>query len=313
MTTKNIDSKIKSLIFSSNTNLIYKNVKKGEILEEDYEDLQTIKDFINDKERNKRTKVKNNIDVYYIGGIPEEMQIFLEKLLNLISLHFNINIRIQGELMVEKVKNKKQYRIYNLNKDLCWCINAQNKSKKVERLQIYKENKNFITELNTGDLLGMLLNFRQKSTLTVLGITAYNIFNSDLPDDTIMGYSCGNGASVVSLTECFDNKLKNINLKYKNAFFEMVKTSLHELCHTFGIDHCVEYHCIMNSQSLKESYKNPIYFCPICLYKLYVGLNLDLEKRFNELYHFYVNNGMEESAIWVKNRINLWNHDKSKQ
>ena len=313
MATKNIDSKIKSLIFSSNTNLIYKNVKKGEILEEDYEDLQTIKDFINDKERNKRTKVKNNIDVYYIGGIPEEMQIFLEKLLNLISLHFNINIRIQGELMVEKVKNKKQYRIYNLNKDLCWCINAQNKSKKVERLQIYKENKNFITELNTGDLLGMLLNFRQKSTLTVLGITAYNIFNSDLPDDTIMGYSCGNGASVVSLTECFDNKLKNINLKYKNAFFEMVKTSLHELCHTFGIDHCVEYHCIMNSQSLKESYKNPIYFCPICLYKLYVGLNLDLEKRFNELYHFYVNNGMEESAIWVKNRINLWNHDKSKQ
>ena len=159
----------------------------------------------------------------------------------------------------------------------------------------------------------MLLNFRQKSTLTVLGITAYNIFNSDLPDDTIMGYSCGNGASVVSLTECFDNKLKNINLKYKNAFFEMVKTSLHELCHTFGIDQCVEYHCIMNSQSLKESYKNPIYFCPICLYKLYVGLNLDLEKRFNELYHFYVNNGMEESAIWVKNRINLWNHDKSKQ
>ena len=313
MATKNIDSKMKSLIFSSNTNLIYKNVKKGEILEEDYEDLQTIKDFINDKERNKRTKVKNNIDVYYIGGIPEEMQIFLEKLLNLISLHFNINIRIQGELMVEKVKNKKQYRIYNLNKDLCWCINAQNKSKKVERLQIYKENKNFITELNTGDLLGMLLNFRQKSTLTVLGITAYNIFNSDLPDDTIMGYSCGNGASVVSLTECFDNKLKNINLKYKNAFFEMVKTSLHELCHTFGIDHCVEYHCIMNSQSLKESYKNPIYFCPICLYKLYVGLNLDLEKRFNELYHFYVNNGMEESAIWVKNRINLWNHDKSKQ
>ena len=44
------------------------------------------------------------------------------------------------------------------------------------------------------------------------------------------------------------------------------------------IDHCVEFHCIMNSQYVKQSYKNPIYFCPICLCKLYIGLNLDLEK-----------------------------------
>ena len=167
--------------------------------------------------------------------------------------------------------------------------------------------------LSNNHINGMLLNFKQKSTLTVLGLTAYNIFNPDLPDDSIMGFSCGNGASVFSLTECFDNKIKTINLKNKNAFFEMIKTSLHELSHTFGIDHCVEYHCIMNSQYVKESYKNPIYFCPICLSKLYVGLNLDLEKRFNDLYQFYENNNMKESADWVKNRINLWNKDKMKK
>ena len=256
--------------------------------------------------------MKNNIDVYFIGSLPKEFQIFVEKLLKLISIHFSINIRIQGELMLEKVKNKNQYRLYNIKQDLYYIINTQYKKKKIERLQIYTDKNNMITELNSGNIIETLINFIKKSTLTVLGITAYNIYNPDIPDDTIMGYSCGDGTSIVSLTECFDNKIKDINIKNKNAFFEMIKTCLHELPHTFGIDHCVEYHCILNSQYVKESYKNPIYFCPICLCKLYVGLNLNLEKRFNELYQFYINNDMEPSALWIKNRINLWNKDKKK-
>ena len=312
MSKNQIDPKIESLIFSSNVNKIYKSVKNGALLEEDFEDVQTVKDFINDKDRNKRTKMKNYIDVYFIGSLPQEFQIYAEKLLNLISIHFSINIRIQGELMVEKVKNKKQYKLYNLKQDLYYIVNSQYKKKKIERLQIYKENNNMITELNSGNIIEILINFKKKSSLTVLGLTAYNIFNPDIPEDTIMGFSCGDGTSVVSLTECFDNKIKDLNIRNKNAFFEMIKTSLHELPHTFGIDHCVEYHCIMNSQYVKESYKNPIYFCPICLCKLYVGLNLDLEKRFINLYQFYINNDMEASAKWIQNRLNLWNKDKLK-
>ena len=313
MAKNQLNSKIESLIFSSNPNKIYKKIKKGAILEEDFEDVQTINDFINDKERNKKTKLRNNIDVYYIGVLPQEFQTISEKLLNLISIQFSVNIRIQGELMVEKIYRKNQYKIYNLTKDIYYCINSQkNKIKKEERLQIYKENSNLIVELNSGEILDMLINFRNKTTLMILGLTAYNIFNPDIPNDTIMGFSSGDGASIVSLTECYDNKLKDVVTRNKNAFFEMVKTSLHELCHTIGIDHCVDYHCIMNSQYVKESYKNPIYFCPICLCKLYVGFNLNLEKRFNDLYQFYVNNNMEESALWIKNRINLWNKDKAK-
>ena len=313
MAKNQLNSKIESLIFSSNPNKIYKKIKKGAILEEDFEDVQTINDFINDKERNKRTKLRNNIDVYYIGALPQEFQTISEKLLNLISIQFSVNIRIQGELMVEKIYRKNQYKLYNLTKDIYYCINSQkNKIKKEERLQIYKENSNLIVELNSGEILDMLFNFRNKSTLMILGLTAYNIFNPDIPDDTIMGFSCGDEASIVSLTECFDNKLKNVVIRNKNAFFEMVKTSLHELCHSIGIDHCVDYHCIMNSQYVKESYKNPIYFCPICLCKIYVGLNLNLENRFNDLYQFYVNNSMEESALWIKNRIDLWYKDKAK-
>jgi len=88
----------------------------------------------------------------------------------------------------------------------------------------------------------------------------------------------------------------------------MIKTGLHELSHSFDIDHCVEFHCIMNSLYIKQSYKNPIYFYPICLCKL--GLNLDLEKRYKDLYLFYTNNGMKKAVLWVQNRINLLNNDE---
>ena len=62
--------------------------------------------------------------------------------------------------------------------------------------------------------------------MTVLGLTAYNIFNPDLANDVIVGYSCGDGASVVSLIEFFDNKIKSIIRRNGNAFFEMIKTKV---------------------------------------------------------------------------------------
>ena len=64
--------------------------------------------------------------------------------------------------MVEKINKKNQYRIYNLNKDLYYTISSQNKEKKEERLQIYKENKNLVVELNSGDMLDMLLKFKTR-------------------------------------------------------------------------------------------------------------------------------------------------------
>ena len=95
-------------------------------------------------------------------------------------------------MIVEKINKKNQYIIYNLNIDHYYAINYQKRTKKKERFQVYEENNNSVIELNAGDMVGMLLNFKTKTTLTVLGLIVYNIFNPDIPDDIIMGYSCGN-------------------------------------------------------------------------------------------------------------------------
>ena len=54
MSKNGLDSRIESLIFSSNPKKIYKRVKEEDILEEDYEDLQSIEDYIKDKQKIKK-------------------------------------------------------------------------------------------------------------------------------------------------------------------------------------------------------------------------------------------------------------------
>ena len=71
--------------------------------------MKKIQDFI-------ITKTKNYLDIIYIGGIPKDLEQMAEKLINLITSHFSINKRINGELIVEKSQRNNRYRINDLNK-----------------------------------------------------------------------------------------------------------------------------------------------------------------------------------------------------
>lgn len=58
--------------------------------------------------------------------------------------------------------------------------------------------------------------------------------------------------------------------------FRGAKTMCHELCHMFGIKHCVDYACLMNgSNNGVEAYLKPFHLCLICLKKLFVTCRFD--------------------------------------
>ena len=303
---------MRKLFLSSKPDLIYKPAKEGAVLEEDYEDFQTINIFKNDKERNKPTNKKRFCHIYYVGEIPNSFQKIIKQLFKYISSVFCIPVLFKGILKIEKKSPKLSY-LYSTNSELFYKIKTRSKKSSKQRMNIKSKNKNIIYEFDAQDIIGSLLNFFENDTLTILGITAHNIYNSEMPDDIIMGLSCGNGASIVSVTECFDMTIKEIKNREKNGFFELMKTTAHELSHTLGIDHCVEYNCLMNSQYVKESYKNPIYFCPFCLYKLYLTIKFDPLERWNNLYKFFISNDMKASADWVKKRVSLWKKDLKNQ
>ena len=72
---------------------------------------------------------------------------------------------------------------------------------------------------------------------------------------------------------------------YENyLLYRSCNTLTHEICHTFGILHCIYYNCLMNgSNSLEEQIKRPLIECPVCLRKLHEVIGFDCKERYNKI------------------------------
>lgn len=81
----------------------------------------------------------------------------------------------------------------------------------------------------------------------------------------------------------------------------------HETGHMFGISHCVFYRCSMNgSNTLEETDRAPVHFCPLCQRKLMWNIGYNPLKRFKELQAFYAKNDLEDEAEWMTLRVENW-------
>lgn len=88
--------------------------------------------------------------------------------------------------------------------------------------------------------------------------------------------------------------------------FRSCNTLTHEICHTFGLSHCIYYECLMNgSNSLKESLKRNLIECPVCLRKLYEVIKFDCLERYNKLKEISKLFGgyFEDNVKWYGDRI----------
>ena len=66
-----------------------------------------------------------------------------------------------------------------------------------------------------------------------------------------------------------------------------IKTATHETGHMLGIAHCTAYACGMNgSNSLMESDRQPLFFCPECVQKVWWSCGGDPAKRYESLLQF---------------------------
>lgn len=79
---------------------------------------------------------------------------------------------------------------------------------------------------------------------------------------------------------------------------------VHEMGHSFGIEHCQEYACVMNgANSLEESDGQPLRLCPPCLRKLQWNRGFDVVARYGKLAAFYRANGLVPEAEWIDKRL----------
>ena len=97
------------------------------------------------------------------------------------------------------------------------------------------------------------------------------------------------------------NNLENY-LLYRSC-----NTLVHEICHTFGIKHCIFYSCLMNGYNdLDEQAKTPLIECPVCLRKLQYSIGFDPLERYKQLMNVTksFDGFFQYVSIWYEKRIN---------
>jgi archaemetzincin len=109
--------------------------------------------------------------------------------------------------------------------------------------------------------------------------------------------SLGSPTGVVSLNRLVGD-VEGDNLQ----LLRTIKIATHETGHLFGIPHCTAYECCMNGcNSLAETDRHPLPFCPECEAKIWLISGMDPVKRYTELAKFAKEHGFEEAETqWTR-------------
>lgn len=102
----------------------------------------------------------------------------------------------------------------------------------------------------------------------------------------VTGRACGDRVAVISTHE--------------QTRRELFITSVHELLHTMGFDHCEAWACTMNANDSGEG--TTIELCPADLRKLHFITGLDLRERWQKLHRICCEEGWVQDADWFAQR-----------
>ena len=82
------------------------------------------------------------------------------------------------------------------------------------------------------------------------------------------------------------------------------RTLAHEICHMFGMQHCIFFACVVNgSNNLDENDSRPLHVCPVCLRKLHSSVSFDPVERDRNLLQVYQRLGLTHDAAWAERRL----------
>lgn len=152
-------------------------------------------------------------------------------------------------------------------------------------------------QLNCIDLLNVLQARVPKDAYIVMGVTMKDLY----PED---GWNFVFGmARLKARCGVFSFARYGIEEDEDLALLRALKVISHETGHAFGIKHCIHFHCLMNgSNSMPETDRAPLHFCPACLRKIHWGLRFKPDERYQKLADFLKKNKLGDEAKWFSQR-----------
>lgn len=188
----------------------------------------------------------------------EKIIIFLLVGLLLNSLtELKIYIAICDEIPAEIIPNLKKYieEIYNMKTEI---INIS-----VNLQKAYNKKRN---QYHATILLNEIQKKSPKDTFRLLALVDKDLYTEGL--NFIFGQACGKFC-IVSINRFKPCLWMNKKQEMEILFSRVLKTSIHEIGHTFGLLHCDNPKCVMFfSNWIGDTDRKSHEFCPTCIDKL---------------------------------------------
>jgi archaemetzincin len=152
-------------------------------------------------------------------------------------------------------------------------------------------------QLLSGYILETLQKSVPKDAISVLALTSNDLWPGENWNFVFGEATLTERVGVWSLF-----RYRDPETEYELCLQRTLKVAIHETGHMLGIEHCIAYECGMNgSNSLDETDRTPLPFCPECERKLWWFLELEPSQRYKSLSSFATEHGLKEEALfWQK-------------
>lgn len=169
-------------------------------------------------------------------------------------------------------------------------------------------------QAHAGEILTALKKLVPKDAFAVGAVTACDLYPRDSWNFVFGLASLSSGVGVYSLARYLPSfpssfQVSQLPSKGSEEWTQLLKRTcrvmVHEMCHMFGLKHCIFYSCLMNgSNHFEESERRPLGLCPICLRKLHLACRFpSLRQRFERLQAFCDSHGLRQEAEWFQRRL----------
>ena len=250
--------------------------EKDDWLSEQEEDGQTFNQFLYDR----YNLMSVNRNIIYINPLQEMPQQFLDNLLLYCqSFFYPMKVKLINIVSLQSLKVKSR-------------INKYSKKIQYNASQINSKTVKYVPN-DAHCMISILLDdlYPESSWNFVFGLATI--------EDRVGVFSFARFSS------SFEKKNEVVNFD-NFLLYCSCSTLTHEICHTFGLEHCIYYTCLMNGcNNMEEAKKQPLYECPVCLRKLHYSIGFDPLERYKQMLNVTKMFGgyFNSANKWYENRI----------
>lgn len=173
------------------------------------------------------------------------------------------------------------------------------------QLKVKNRLNSGVLQYNAGTILKKLQKNLPIDAYAMIGIMLEDIYHNE-HNNFVFGLGSGKSKTGVFSFARYDEGFYGGSENFDLLEYRAVKVMIHEMCHMFGMAHCIFFHCLMNgSNHIDETDAKPFYLCPVCIRKVCYVMKLDVDQWYRGIIELAARAGryFEPATEWYSARL----------